>query len=297
MRQGLKQCNVFMCQMRLGSKSSDDFICTLNDAYEIIKTDYTGIMKKILVSKKVKVMLGDSSVSEESTFEPGGAASFYREATKKMQQWSVRDVMVTNNEDCRRVFVKFSKQIGKYLISGHMSLQFHVLLYYKPEYRVVECQKELSSIMDRTKNVEAQVAKMGESLIIEKLGESTKDDVDLQRMFEKFYNDDGLTDDITGMIESGSDEDTKELVLKKQSLFKELDGYLTEIYRTSDVLIDDARLVTGEEGFLCTFDIERINDDRSRDGLFNFSDIATKDKDSIIQTLDEFSAAMHSVAP
>ena len=94
-----------------------------------------------------------------------------------------------------------------------------------------------------------------------------------------------------------SDEDTKELVLKKQSLFKELDGYLTEIYRTSDVLIDDARLVTGEEGFLCTFDIERINDDRSRDGLFNFSDIATKDKDSIIQTLDEFSAAMHSVAP
>ena len=283
--------------MRLGSKSSDDFICTLNDAYEIIKTDYTGIMKKILVSKKVKVMLGDSSVSEESTFEPGGAASFYREATAKIPQWSVRDVMVTNNEDCRRVFVKFSKQIGKYLISGHMSLQFHVLLYYKPEYRVVECQKELSSIMDRTKNVEAQVAKMGESLIIEKLGESTKDDVDLQRMFEKFYNDDGLTDDITGMIESGSDEDTKELVLKKQSLFKELDGYLTEIYRTSDVLIDDARLVTGEEGFLCTFDIERINDDRSRDGLFNFSDIATKDKDSIIQTLDEFSAAMHSVAP
>ena len=32
-------------------------------------------------------------------------------------------------------------------------------------------------MMDRTKNVEAQVAKMGESLIIEKLGESAKDDV------------------------------------------------------------------------------------------------------------------------
>ena len=45
-------------------------------------------------------------------------------------------------------------------------------------------------MMDRTKNVEAQVAKMGESLIIEKLGESAKDDVDLQKIFEKFYNDD-----------------------------------------------------------------------------------------------------------
>ncbi len=255
------------------------------------------MMKKILVSKKAKVMLGDSSVSEESTFEPGGAASFYRETTKKMQQWSVRDVMVTNNEDCRRVFVKFSKQIGRYLISGHMSLQFHVLLYYKPEYRVVECQKELSSIMDRTKNVAAQVAKIGENLIIEKLGESTKDDVDLQRIFEKFYNDDGLTDDITDTIENSSDDDTKELVLKKQNLFKELDGYLTEIYRTSDVLIDDAKLVTGEEGFLCTFDIERINDDRSRDGLFNFADIEAENKKGIAQALDEFSVAMHSVAP
>ncbi len=282
--------------MRLGSKNTDSFICTLNDTYEIIKTDYTNIMKKILISKKTRVMLGDSSVTEESTFEPGGAVSFYREATRKMKQWSVRDVMVTNNEDCRRVFVKFSRQIGKYLISGHMSLQFHVLLYYKPEYRVVECQKELSSIMDRTKNVEAQVAKMGESLIIEKLGESAKDDADLQKIFEKFYNNDKLTDDITGMIKDGNDDSVNEMILKKQNLFKELDGYLEEIYKTSDVLIDDARLVTGEEGFLCTFDIERVNDDRSHDGLFDFAEITPEYKNGIVQAIDEFSAAMHSVA-
>ena len=99
-----------MSQMRLGSKSSDSFICILNDAYEVIKTDYTNIMKKIVISKKSKVMLGDSSVTEESTFEPGGVVSFYRETTMKIKQWSVRDVMVTNNEDCRRVFVKFSRQ-------------------------------------------------------------------------------------------------------------------------------------------------------------------------------------------
>ena len=48
-----------MSQMRLGSKSSDSFICILNDAYEVIKTDYTNIMKKIVISKKSKVMLGD----------------------------------------------------------------------------------------------------------------------------------------------------------------------------------------------------------------------------------------------
>ena len=45
-----------MSQMRLGSKSSDSFICILNDAYEVIKTDYTNIMKKIVISKKSKVI-------------------------------------------------------------------------------------------------------------------------------------------------------------------------------------------------------------------------------------------------
>ena len=78
-----------MSQMRLGSKSSDSFICILNDAYEVIKTDYTNIMKKIVISKKSKVMLGDSSVTEESTFEPGGVVSFYQTTIK---EWSVRDV-------------------------------------------------------------------------------------------------------------------------------------------------------------------------------------------------------------
>ena len=115
---------------------------------------------------------------------------------------------------------------------------------------------------------------------------------EIAQAFKKFYNDDALTDDITGMIDNGSDDSVKEMLLKKQALFKELDGYLTEIYRTSDVLIDDAKLVTGEEGFLCTFDIERINDDRSRDGLFDFTEITAEHKDSIVQALDEFSAAM-----
>ena len=42
----------------------------------------------------------------------------------------------------------------KLLISGHVSIQFHVLLYYKPIQRVIDCQKELSEIVDMTKNKE-----------------------------------------------------------------------------------------------------------------------------------------------
>ena len=112
-----------MSQMRLGSKSSDSFICILNDAYEVIKTDYTNIMKKIVISKKSKVMLGDSSVTEESTFEPGGVVSFYRETTMKIKQWSVRDVMVT------RKISHFSMHDGHYCIPGYSmkTYLYHIL--------------------------------------------------------------------------------------------------------------------------------------------------------------------------
>ncbi|MDI1495813.1 MAG: hypothetical protein K8823_1121 [Cenarchaeum symbiont of Oopsacas minuta] len=280
--------------MRLGSKSPDEFICTLNDVYDAIKTEYSNVMKAITVTKNVKVMLGDTSITEESTFEPGGVVSFYRNTTENLKQWISRDVMITNNEDCRRIFVKFSKQIDRYLISGHLSLQFHVLLYYRPEYRVVECQKEISSIMDKTKNAEMEMAEIGEDLIIKKIGKGEKNNIDLQKLFEKFYNDDRLTDDINKMVEESGDKQVNEMISKKQHLFKELDGYLTEVYRTSDVLIDDSRLVTGEEGFLCTFDIERVNDDKSRDGLFDFSEIAPDNKDSILQTIKEFKTLMHN---
>jgi len=51
-------------------------------------------------------------------------------------------------------------------------------------------------------------------------------------------------------------------------LFKELNDYLIETYQIVPILIDDARLVTGEEGCLCTFDLEFIKN-KNKEGVFN----------------------------
>ena len=45
---------------------------------------------------------------------------------------------------------------------------------------------------------------------------------------------------------------------RRDSLFAELDSLLTEVYSTTALMIDDARLVTGEDGFLYTTDVEKI---------------------------------------
>ena len=60
---------------------------------------------------------------------------------------------------------------------------------------------------------------------------------------------------------------------------------LIETYQTSSVLIDDTRLVEGEEGCLCTLDIEFIKNN-NREGLFDPRKISITVKENILKKLD-----------
>ena len=244
--------------MRLGIRSTNDFILILNSKNDQIQESYITEMKECTKIIPVKVMLGDSTITEQAAFDPEIVRKFYEKITNNLKDWTVQQISITNNEDLRRIFTKFEIRIGNYLLSGHMSLQFHVLLYYKPEYRVIECQKELSEIMDKTKGDEQHVAEIGDQLILEKLKKIGYTDVNEQKLFEIFYENDDLREKIFGEIEQKTDVNFQELSKRKIELFNELDSYLIETYQTSSVLIDDNRLVAGEEGCLCTFDLEFI---------------------------------------
>jgi len=253
--------------VRLGNRSSNDFILTLNSKNDRIQEKYQTEMKEHTKTVPVKVMLGDNTITEQTSFDPEIVRKFYEKITKSLPDWTIQQISITNNEDLRRIFTKFEIRIGNYLLSGHMSLQYHVLLYYKPEYRVIECQKELSEIIDKTKGDEQHVAEIGDQLILEKLKESGYKDVDEQKLFEIFFENDELREKIYDEIEQNTDVNLQELSKRKIDLFKELDSYLIETYQTSSVLIDDNRLVTGEEGCLCPFDLEFIKN-QNKEGLF-----------------------------
>ena len=277
--------------MRLGNRSSNDFIITLNSKNDRIQEKYLTEMREHTKTVPVKVMLGDNTITEQTSFDPENIRKFYEKITKNLQDWTIQQTTITNNEDLRRIFTKFEIRIGNYLLSGHMSLQYHVLLYYKSEYRVIECQKELSEIMDKTKGGEQHVGEIGDQLILEKLKEIGYKDVDEQKLFEIFFENDDLREKIYGEIEQKTDVNFQELSKRKIDLFNELDSYLIEIYQTSSVLIDDNRLVTGEEGCLCTFDLEFIKK-QNKEGLFEPKKIPEDVKKEIIGCLEEFSKIM-----
>lgn len=274
--------------MRLGTRSSNDFILSLNKQNDRIQQLFLAKILDLTKSGNVKVMLGDATITEQKTFDPVFVSNFYQTIIKNLKEWSVQEVSISNNDDLRRIFTKFEIREGNYLISGHMSLQYHVLLYYKPDQRVIQLQKELSDIIDLTKNKEQQMSDNSDQFVLNKLKEKGYKDFDHQKLFEIFYENDEFREKVYKEIEKDIEVDFQEISNKKTKLIKELDNLLVETYQTSPVLIDDTRLITGEEGCLCTFDIEFIRN-KTKEGLFDPRKISETIKENIAKRLDEFS--------
>ncbi len=279
--------------VRLGNKSPDEFIQQLNQKNEGIQKLFLSKMTSLTKMIDAKVMMGDSTVTEQKTFDPKQVTDYFQKINNCLKDWSLQDVTITNNEDIRRIFTKFEIMEGNYLISGHVSLQFHVLLYYKPDQRVLDCQKELSEIVDLTKNNEQQISDNSDEFVLNKLREMGYKDLDHQKLFEIFYENDEFREKVYGEIEKDAGVNFQELSEKKTKLFNELDSLLLETYQTTSVLIDDNRLITGEEGCLCTLDLEFVKN-KNREGLFDPRKMSDSVKENILKRLDEFEKIINS---
>ena len=279
--------------MRLGNKSPDEFIQQLNQKNEGIQKLFVSKMTALTKMIDAKVMMGDSTVTEQKTFDPKQVTDYFQKINNCLKDWSLQDVTITNNEDIRRIFTKFEIMEGNYLISGHISLQFHVLLYYKPDQRVLDCQKELSEIVDLTKNNEQQISDNSDEFVLNKLREMGYKDLDHQKLFEIFYENDEFREKVYAEIEKDAGVNFQELSEKKTKLFNELDSLLLETYQTTSVLIDDNRLITGEEGCLCTIDLEFVKN-KNREGLFDPRKMSDSVKENILKRLNEFEKIINS---
>lgn len=272
--------------MRLNTRSSNEFIQVLNEKNKIIEKRYVSKMKELTKMIDVKVMMGDSTVTEQKTFDPKQVTDYFQEINNGLKDWSLQDVSISSNEDIRRIFTKFEIMEGNYLLSGHVSLQFHVLLYYKPDQRVIDCQKELSTIVDLAKSKEQQISNNSDQFVLDKLKEIGCKDFDYQKLFEVLYENDEFREKVYLEIKKDAGVDFEELSKKKTELFNELDSLLVETYQTTSVLIDDTRLVAGEEGCLCTLDLEFVKNN-NREGLFDPRKISDSVKNNILKRLNE----------
>jgi len=275
-----------MKDMRLGTKTDDEFLIRLNEKNNQIQNIFHGKIEEIAKKYSVDVMMQDGIVKKQDTFDVEKIHQVYDEFAKKLQNWTLGGISSTNDEGIRRNFIKLNINADNCIISLHLSIQYHVILFYQPNYEVMKKQKELSDFMDMTKKHEGELTEKSDHLILEKLKAAGYKDLDPQNLFEIFYSDDKIREKIMGEIELQTDGDLQKISQRKESLLKELDDLLLETYQMEPVLIDEARLVTGEEGCVCNIDIEMIENEQ-KTGLFDSEQVSSSTKEKISTLIDQ----------
>ena len=267
--------------MRIGNPANNEFLLELNEINEKIQIEF---LKKIIHetrSVNCDVMLGDSTTKKVKTFDIKNIETFFGNFDSRLSEWNSQGVTYSADDDLRRIFTKSEFKIGDYILSLHVSLQYRVLLYYKPIQKVIELQKKLAELIDNDKNSGTKYEDEGDRLIIEKLNELGFKDMPKQELFELFYNDEKLAIKIKKMIDDSQPE-LVDIQGKKNQLFKELDNLLLETFHTTSIIIDEQKLVNGEEGCLCNIDLEYI-DNGAKQGLVDASLISEEIKPQIKQ--------------
>jgi hypothetical protein len=272
--------------MRLGSKTDDEFLIKLNKKNSQIQSIFHEKIKEIAKKHLVDVMMQDGVVKKQETFDVEKIHQVYNGFANRLQDWTLDGISSTNNEGIRRNFIKLNTNADNCKISLHFSIQYHVILFYQPNYEVMKKQKELSDFMDMTKKQEGKLTEKSDHVILEKLRAEGYKDLDTQNLFEIFYNDDKIREKIMNEIELQTDGDLQKISQRKENLLKELDDLLLETYQMEPILIDEARLVTGEEGCVCNIDIEMIENGQ-KGGLFDSNQVSSSTKEKISILIDQ----------
>ena len=272
--------------MRLGNKTDDEFLIGLNKKNNQIQNIFHEKVKDIAKKYSIDVMMQNGTVKKQETFDVEEIHKIYTMFADKLQGWMSDGISSTNDEGIRRNFIKLNTNIDDCKILLHLSIQYHVILFYQPNYEVMKKQKELSEFMDMTKKHESELTEKSDHVILEKLKAEGYKDLDTQSLFEIFYNDDKIREKIMNEIELQTDGDLQKITQRKESLCKALDDLLLETYQMEPVLIDEARLVTGEEGCVCNIDIEMIENGQ-KSSLFDSKKISSSTKEKITSLIDQ----------
>ena len=277
--------------MRIGSKSENEFFLKLNKRNEVIQENFLKSINVATQTVGTKVMLGDSTVKEVNTFDPKNVENFFNNIINSLNDWNSQGISYSYNDDVRRIFTKLEIRVGNYIVSIHISLQFHVLLYYKPLQKVIDLQKELSVIIDKTSTSDSKYSDEGNKIVLQKLQDLGYDKINEQNLFELFYNDENLSKILSEKIEGSQENETIEFNNKKKELLNQLDDLLLETFQTSSVLIDEQRLVNGEEGCLCNIDLEYI-ENNSKQGLFDLDLLDYESQEKIETRINQVFGAL-----
>ena len=268
-------------RLPINEKGNDfEFVKFINRVNDDLRDSFENSIKENLQTAKIKVMLADFTVIETNTFDPDRVLNYFFNKEKEvanLKNWKVVPVQSAKTDDLHRIFFQISTIIGNYYFYVYMGIQFHALLYYKPDKEIISISKRIRELEERNLNVKNEISKKGDQLIKQELENLGYKDTDNTKLFEELFTKQDLS---TSLSEKASEVESTFPEFNQnsqmiQSLKKDLEDFTIELYQINPASIDSNKLMIGEEGIAFNMDFELIKNKKTQEktSVVNFEKI------------------------
>jgi len=286
--------------MRLPIKEKEkDFklVKILNSINNDLRDIFEITLKKDLETVNIKVMLADFTIIQANTFDPNKVLNYFFNKEKeilKLKNYKIVPVQLTKTDDLHRIFFQLSIEIEKFYFFIYMGIQFHALLYYKPDKDVINIYKRIRQLEEINFDIKKEISKRGDLLIqqeLEKLGYKEISNIEL---FEELFTKQDLSERLShsAVKVEESFPQLKQNTKLIETLKKDLENFTIELYQINQASIDSNKLMIGEEGIAFNMDFELIKNKKTRErtSIIDFDKIYDKD---ILKITQNFSSLIN----
>jgi hypothetical protein len=276
-----------------GKGNNNEFINFINKIDKDLRESFENDIKKNLETIQMKVMLADFTVIKTNTFDPNRVLNYFfnKEKETKSLSWKVVPVQSTKTDDLHRIFFQMSNEIENYYFYIYMGIQFHSLLYYKLDKDVININKKIRELEENNFNIKQEISIKGNQIIQQELDNLGYKEIGNTELFEELFTKQNLAKDLSEKAAKLEDsfpqlEQNLQLI---DTLKKDLENLMIELYQINPASIDSNKLMIGEEGLAYNMDLELIKNKKTREktSVIDFNKIK---KAEFIRIEQEFSS-------
>jgi hypothetical protein len=276
-----------------GKGNNNEFINFLNKIDKDLRDSFENAIKKNLETIQMKVMLADFTVIKTNTFDPNRVLNYFfnKEKETKSLSWKVVPVQSTKTDDLHRIFFQVSNEIENYYFYIYMGIQFHSLLYYKLDKDVININKKIRELEENNFNIKQEISIKGNQIIQQELDNLGYKEIGNTELFEELFTKQNLAKDLSEKAAKLEDsfpqlEQNLQLI---DTLKKDLENLMIELYQINQASIDSNKLMIGEEGLAYNMDLELIKNKKTREktSVIDFNKIK---KAEFVRIEQEFSS-------
>lgn len=277
--------------MRLPTKDQCQFCTDLNLSYSKLQQVFYDKFNSLLQISNIKVMLGDGTLTNTSTFDPESLVLYFNIVSKSLKKCASSGIVKSNTDDLHRITCQYFTQIEKYFVSVFFGIQYHALRYYKVEKRVLEIQKEMYDLSKKCEEIRNSIADVGNSMILRELDNMGYADLRFEDLLERMISDQSISGQLESKTNNLLDEypELRKSELRHKDLVSELNNYIIEISTIEPAMLDYNKLMQGQEGTVVYVDLETVTNKKSkeRQAYVNFKNVDIDSQNGIINFLKE----------